>query len=106
MGGWPEVGEGSLVVKSPGIPETASIVSEVKARGAEVISEIEFASRNYDGKVVAITGANGKTTTTSLIYKLLVDGGVKTACVGNIGTSWAKDLSHRIASGDSAEVGS
>ena len=104
VGVWPEVGEGSIVVKSPGIPETASIVSEVKARGAEVISEIEFASRNYDGKVVAITGANGKTTTTSLIYKLLVDGGVKTACVGNIGTSWARDLSYRISSGDQAEV--
>ena len=89
-GVWPMV---KTVVKSPGIPEDASVVEELRSGGAEVISEIEFASRNYEGKVIAITGANGKTTTTSLIYQLLKDAGVNASCVGNIGTSWAREMS-------------
>lgn len=89
-GGWPRVG---TVVKSPGIPEDVQIVKDLREGGAEVISEIEFASRHFDGKVIAITGANGKTTTTALIYQLLKDSGVNASCVGNIGTSWARDMS-------------
>ena len=89
-GVWPMV---KTVVKSPGIPEDASVVEELRSGGAEVISEIEFASRNYEGKVIAITGANGKTTTTSLIYQLLKDAGINASCVGNIGTSWAREMS-------------
>ena len=92
-GVWPSAKEGLTVVKSPGIPDTASVVEELRAEGAEIISEIEFASRNYSGKVVAITGANGKTTTTKLIYKMLADAGLNVRCVGNIGVSWARDLS-------------
>ncbi|MBI48884.1 MAG: UDP-N-acetylmuramoyl-L-alanine--D-glutamate ligase [Crocinitomicaceae bacterium] len=87
---WPMV---KTVVKSPGIPEDSSVVEELRSGGAEVISEIEFASRNYEGKVIAITGANGKTTTTSLIYQLLKNAGIKVSCVGNIGTSWAREIS-------------
>ena len=85
----------TTVIKSPGIPDTASILTPLRARGSEIISEIEFASRYSKGKVVAITGANGKTTTTALIHRMLTDAGVNAACVGNIGTSWARDIAER-----------
>ena len=96
-GVWPKV---ETVVKSPGIPEDVAVVKDLRESGAEIISEIEFASRHYDGKVIAITGANGKTTTTSLIYKILSDAGVNAMCVGNIGTSWAREMSERKNSAD------
>lgn len=92
---WGEISENSIVVKSPGIPDTVSIVEDLRSKGAEIISEIEFASRFAEGKVVAVTGANGKTTTTSLIHSIFVDAGLKSACVGNIGTSWCRDLAER-----------
>ena len=78
------------VVKSPGIPETAPIVRKVREAGIPVISEIEFAGR-YMGraKCICITGSNGKTTTTSLIYKILCDAGYNVALGGNIGESFA-----------------
>lgn len=85
----------STVVKSPGIPDTARILHPLRESGAEIISEIEFASRYSKGTVVAITGANGKTTTTALIHRMLTDAGVKATCVGNIGTSWARDIAER-----------
>lgn len=90
-----------LVIKSPGIPDTAKVVTDLKESGAEIISEIEFASRFATGSVVAVTGANGKTTTTSLIYKILTDAGLNAACVGNIGTSWCRNL---VEQKDAAEV--
>ncbi len=96
-GVWPKV---KTVVKSPGIPEDVAIVKDLRDSGAEVISEIEYASRHYSGKVIAITGANGKTTTTALIYKILSDAGVNAICVGNIGTSWAREMSERKDSAD------
>ena len=78
------------VVKSPGIPDTAPIVRRVREAGIPVISEIEFAGR-YMGraKCICITGSNGKTTTTSLIYKILRDAGCNVALGGNIGESFA-----------------
>lgn len=78
------------VVKSPGIPETAPIVRKIRAAGIPVISEIEFAGR-YMGKArcICITGSNGKTTTTSLIYKIMRDAGLNVALGGNIGESFA-----------------
>ncbi|MBM71457.1 MAG: UDP-N-acetylmuramoyl-L-alanine--D-glutamate ligase [Crocinitomicaceae bacterium] len=96
-GVWPKV---KTVVKSPGIPEDDTIVEDLRDSGVEVISEIEYASRHYSGKVIAITGANGKTTTTALIYKILSDAGVNAICVGNIGTSWAREMSERKDSAD------
>ena len=70
------------VVKSPGIPETAPIVRKIRAAGIPVISEMEFAGR-YLGrsKCICITGSNGKTTTTSLIYKIMRDAGLNAALV-------------------------
>ena len=78
------------VVKSPGIPETAPIVQLIRAREIPVISEIEFAGRYLGGaRTVCVTGSNGKTTTTSLIYKILRDAGMNVALGGNIGESFA-----------------
>ena len=78
------------VVKSPGIPESAPIVRAIRERGIPVISEIEFAGRYIDGaKTVCITGSNGKTTTTSLIYRIMSDAGLRVALGGNIGESFA-----------------
>ena len=78
------------VVKSPGIPETVPIVRKVREAGIPVISEIEFAGR-YMGRArcICITGSNGKTTTTSIIYKILRDAGYNVALGGNIGESFA-----------------
>ena len=78
------------VIKSPGIPDTAPIVMKIRERGIPVISEIEFAGR-YKGvaKTICITGSNGKTTTTSLIYKIMRDAGRKVSLGGNIGESFA-----------------
>ena len=94
-----EAGKASgFVIKSPGIPEQAALVQSMRAAGIEVISEIEFAARfarTHDQRIVAITGANGKTTTTALVAAILQDAGCDVACVGNIGTSWARDLSER-----------
>ena len=78
------------VVKSPGIPDKAPIVVAIREKGIPVISEMEFAAR-YMGsaKTICITGSNGKTTTTSLIYKILADAGFNVALGGNIGESFA-----------------
>ena len=80
------------VVKSPGIRATVPIVKGVKSRGIELISEIEFASRYFDGTIVAVTGSNGKTTVTSLTYEILKAAGLNVGIAGNIGTSFAAGL--------------
>ncbi len=80
-----------LVVKSPGIPNNGEVIQEIMKKGIPVISEIEFAYRFIDkAKVIAITGTNGKTTTTLLTHHLLKTAGYKVALGGNIGTSLAK----------------
>lgn len=77
------------VVKSPGIPEDAPIVRKLKERGTPVISEIEFAGRYTEAKMICITGSNGKTTTTSLIYHIFKSAGLNVGLAGNIGRSLA-----------------
>lgn len=77
------------VIKSPGIPDEAPIVKKIKERGIPVISEIEFAGRYTDAKMVCITGSNGKTTTTSLIYHIFKQAGMNVGLAGNIGRSLA-----------------
>ena len=77
------------VVKSPGIPGTVPMVQKVKENGIPVVSEIEFASRYDSAKKICITGSNGKTTTTSLIYYLLKNAGLNVGLGGNIGQSYA-----------------
>ena len=80
----------SEVIKSPGIPDKAPMVKALREKGVPVISEMEFACR-YMGKAktICITGSNGKTTTTSLIYKIMKDSGANVALGGNIGESFA-----------------
>lgn len=77
------------VVKSPGIPETAPMVKALVAKQVPVISEIEFAGRYTDARMICITGSNGKTTTTSLIYHILEKAGLDVGLAGNIGHSLA-----------------
>lgn len=78
------------VVKSPGIPEKAPVVKAIREAGIPVISEMEFACRYMgDARTICITGSNGKTTTTSLIYKIMRDAGANVALGGNIGESFA-----------------
>jgi len=77
------------VIKSPGIPETAPMVQKIMDKGIGVVSEIEFAGRYDTAKKVCITGSNGKTTTTSLIYHLLQQAGMNVGLGGNIGRSYA-----------------
>ena len=81
-----------LIVKSPGIPPTAEVVKKVAAQGIPVIDELEFAYRYSSGKVIAITGTNGKTTTTLLTYHLLLQAGWDVGLAGNVGKSWAAQL--------------
>lgn len=77
------------VVKSPGVPPTAPMVEEIVKRGIPVISEIEFAGRYSDARMVCITGSNGKTTTTMLIYHILREAGINVGLAGNVGRSLA-----------------
>ena len=77
------------VVKSPGIPSTAPMVRALEAQGTPIISEIEFAGRYDKARKICITGSNGKTTTTSLIYYLLQQAGLNVGLGGNIGKSYA-----------------
>lgn len=77
------------VVKSPGVPPTAAVVKQIQEKGIPVISEIELAGRYTDAKMVCITGSNGKTTTTMLIYHILREAGVDAGLAGNVGRSLA-----------------
>lgn len=80
------------IIKSPGIPEKSEVMMKVRAENISVISEIEFASRFTRNTIIAITGTNGKTTTTSLIYHILQKANLDVSLVGNIGRSFAKQL--------------
>ena len=77
------------VIKSPGIPSTAPMVEKIAEKGIGIISEIEFAGRYDKARKICITGSNGKTTTTSLIYHLLKNAGLNVGLGGNIGKSYA-----------------
>lgn len=86
-----------LVIKSPGIPDKASIIKKLKSKNIEIIDEIEFGFRqlqikNPNTKIIAITGSNGKTTTTKLTYNLFQSAGLNVAIGGNIGQSFAKQV--------------
>ncbi len=82
----------SLVIKSPGIPDKAEIIKKIKAKNIPVIDEIEFGFRFVKGKVIAITGTNGKTTTTLLTYHLMKSAGCNVALAGNVGESLARKV--------------
>jgi len=82
------------VVKSPGIPLTAPLIQKLQAQGTPIISEIEFAARYTHAKMICITGSNGKTTTTSLIFYILKQAGLNVGLAGNIGNSLALQVAH------------
>ena len=77
------------IIKSPGIPDKAPIIKKLKEKGTPIISEIEFAGRYTNAKMICITGSNGKTTTTSLIYHIFKKAGMNVGLAGNIGQSLA-----------------
>ncbi|SEO24670.1 UDP-N-acetylmuramoylalanine--D-glutamate ligase [Mucilaginibacter gossypiicola] len=77
------------VIKSPGIPDKAPMIKKLHEKGTPVVSEIEFAGRYTDAKIIGITGSNGKTTTTSLTYHILKNAGMNVGLAGNIGKSFA-----------------
>ncbi len=82
-----------LVMKSPGIPGKNELIKEIRQREIEIISEIEFAYRfKGDSKIIAITGSNGKTTTTAMTYHICRESGLDCAMVGNIGYSFARQV--------------
>ena len=83
------------VVKSPGIPEKASIVKALLEKGTPVISEIEFAGRYTHAKMICITGSNGKTTTTMLTYHILQSAGLNVGLAGNVGDSLALQVAEK-----------
>ncbi|MEO9964854.1 MAG: UDP-N-acetylmuramoyl-L-alanine--D-glutamate ligase [Reichenbachiella sp.] len=77
------------IIKSPGIPDTATVIVELKKAGKAIVSEIEFASRFTNAKIIGITGSNGKTTTTLLTTHILKGAGLKVASAGNVGNSFS-----------------
>lgn len=79
-----------LIVKSPGIPDTAPLIVKARSKGISVISEIEFAGYYNTAKTIGITGSNGKTTTTLLLFHILKKAGLNVGLAGNIGESFAK----------------
>ena len=87
-----EILQADLVMKSPGIPEDVAIVKAIRAEKIPLQSEIEFASQFTNATIIGITGSNGKTTTTLLIYHLLEKAGLNVGLAGNIGTSFAQQV--------------
>mmetsp|Transcript_24340 Transcript_24340/g.34291 ORF Transcript_24340/g.34291 Transcript_24340/m.34291 type:complete len:447 (-) Transcript_24340:142-1482(-) len=84
--------EADLVVKSPGIPDNVTLIRELREKGIEVISEIEFAGKYTDAKMICITGSNGKTTTSMWLYHILRNGGLNVGLAGNVGISLAAQV--------------
>ena len=80
----------NVVVKSPGIPDTAPLIILLRTEGVPMISEIEFASRYTEANLIAITGSNGKTTTTAMTAHILKEAGLNSMAAGNIGDSFAR----------------
>lgn len=89
-----KVFEAIEVVKSPGIPETIPLILDLKKKGIPIISEIEFASRYINSKIIAITGSNGKTTTTLLLGHILKKAGLNVCVAGNVGDSFALQVAN------------
>lgn len=83
------------IIKSPGIPKEAPMIQKAMAKGIHIISEIEFAARYTNAKMVCITGSNGKTTTTSLIYHIFKKAGIDAGLAGNIGHSLALQVAEQ-----------
>ena len=81
-----------LIIKSPGIPDKAPLIKKLREKGVKIISEIEFGGYYSNAKTIAITGSNGKTTTTMLTYHILKKAGINVGLAGNVGKSFAKQI--------------
>ena len=81
-----------LIIKSPGIPQTADIICRIRENGIPIVSEIEYASRYCKARIIGITGSNGKTTTTSLVHHILDSASINSRLAGNVGKSFARTL--------------
>ncbi len=90
-----EIMTAAEVIKSPGIPESAPLVKSLREKGIPVISEIEFAGRYTSGKKICVTGSNGKTTVTNMIFHILKKAGKDVAMTGNVGNSFAMAVAER-----------
>lgn len=102
-----EVLNADEVIKSPGIPEKNELVKKIRSLGINIISEIEFAYRfKGESKIIGITGSNGKTTTTALLYHICKHAGLNCSLVGNIGYSFAKQVAENPTSWYVAEISS
>lgn len=86
--------EADLIIKSPGIPDTIPLILDLKKASIPIISEIEFAARYTDAKIIAITGSNGKTTTTLLLGYMLKKAGLDVGIAGNVGESFALQVAN------------
>jgi len=89
------IAEADLVIKSPGIPDHLPLIQNLKDRGCTIVSEIEFAVQHTQAKIIAITGSNGKTTTTQLTYDILKNAGLFVGLGGNIGVSFARQVAEK-----------
>ena len=85
------------VIKSPGIPDTATIIKQLTNNQTQIISEIEFASKFTDANIIGVTGSNGKTTTTTIIYEILKSEKIDVDIAGNIGVSFASKVAAKNA---------
>ncbi|AZQ45083.1 UDP-N-acetylmuramoyl-L-alanine--D-glutamate ligase [Nonlabens ponticola] len=103
---WSTISNASLVVKSPGIPDTAEVVQKFTAQNVPVISEIEFAAAHSNENIIAVTGSNGKTTVTSMIGRILKTDEADYTMGGNIGESFAQQVAQGEASHRLLEVSS
>ncbi|MBK8362848.1 MAG: UDP-N-acetylmuramoyl-L-alanine--D-glutamate ligase [Bacteroidetes bacterium] len=90
-----EILSANEIVKSPGIPEKVEILKKIRNAGIPVVSEIEFAGRYSKAKMIGITGTNGKTTTTMLVYHILQKAGLKVGLAGNVGKSFAMQVAEQ-----------
>jgi UDP-N-acetylmuramoylalanine--D-glutamate ligase len=84
--------QADIIIKSPGIPDKAPLIQYLIAKDIVIISEIEFASRYYNGKIIGVTGSNGKSTTVSLIYHVLHEAQLNVGLAGNIGYAFSRLL--------------
>ena len=92
---WEKISSADLIIKSPGIPNSSEIIQKIKKSGVPVIGEIEFAYQHTKAKIIAITGSNGKTTTTNWMYQVLKNGGLDVEMCGNVGESFARKLANK-----------
>ena len=92
---WTELIESDEIIKSPGIPDQSPLIQQLLSQGKQMISEIEFAGRYTDAKVIGITGSNGKTTTTRLTFHLFKTAGLNAALGGNVGYSFARNITEQ-----------